>query len=270
MLDGEQKKRLIEAAHHLECITEDEHYCGNRDCTVDTPKCEVMSARAAAKEIMFVLDPPMETLQPDRLTNPRERIFVEEWIKENTRGEGMAGNARLLEHILSVKKRRGLGGPEPVLNFVTQREAHVATSVIQWLGTNCGQSFLHVVQRRIDQVREEDRQVQQHYHRSDHDIRDFFKILEDKLLDNIIPMPYQAERFTMGKDLAVYLRGEISNVLRLVMALFALETGIASLEEAAGGAGCHPKHFAKMQTLARHAVQRRVKALRARNLAKPA
>lgn len=270
MIDQEQKKRLIEALHHLECISNDEDHCDDRECTIDTPKCEIMSAQAAVREINFVLDPPMESLHPERLTCPRERIFVEEWIRENTRGEGMANNNRLLEHILSTKKRRGLGGPEPVLDYVTQREAHVATSVIQWLGTNCGQSFLHEVRRKIDQVHQEDRDVQTMYHRSDYEIRDLFKVLEDRLLDNIIPMPYQAERFTMGKDLAVYLRNEISNVLRVVMSLFALETGKASLEEAANSAGYHPKQFAKVHAKAKQAVDRRVRALRARNLAKPA
>lgn len=270
MIDEEQKKRLISAAHHLECIANDEDHCDDRNCTIDTPQCEIMSAQAATRDIMSVLDPPMESLQPDRLTNPRERIFVEEWIKENTRGSGMAGNSRLLEHILSNKKKRGLSGPEPVLDFVTQREAHVATAVIQWLGTNCGQSFLHVVRSRIEKEYKEDREVQQTYHRMDYDMRDLFKVLEDRLLNNIIPMPYQAERFTMGKDLAVYLRNEISNVLRVVMSIYALETGIASAEEAANSAGYHPKQFAKVCALAKQAVHRRVRALRARNLAKPA
>jgi hypothetical protein len=33
---------------------------------------------------------------------------------------------------------------------LTQRDAMVAATVVQWLGTNCGQSFLHEVRREAD------------------------------------------------------------------------------------------------------------------------
>lgn len=269
MLEEEQKKRLMDAMHYIGQITNFDDHCDDANCTIDTPQCEIMNAQAAIREIRFVLDPPMDTLQPGRLVGARERIFVEEWAKENQAHHGEC-NSYVLQHILSTEKRQTLGGPVPVLDYVSQRDAHVATSVIQWLGTNCGQSFLHIVNRRIEQEMKEDREVQQMYHRNDWHIRDFFKILEDKLLNSIIPMPYHAEKFSMGKDLAVHLRNEISNALRMVMALFALETGIASLEESAMAAGTHPEAFKKMQALAREAVKRRVRAIRARSLAKPA
>lgn len=60
-----------------------------------------------------------------------ERVFAERWIHENTRHQGGILNALM----------------PPTLR-VSQRDAHVAATVVQWLGTNVGYGFLLECLRR--------------------------------------------------------------------------------------------------------------------------
>jgi len=82
----------------------------------------------------------------DRLTehNPRERVFAEKWKHENTR-EGFS--TPLLVALLTRSKsptiaarphddREWIDGP------MSKRDGHVAATVVQWLGTNVGMTFL--------------------------------------------------------------------------------------------------------------------------------
>ena len=68
--------------------------------------------------------------------NPKERIFLEEWEKENR------GDFGVLALILGEN------------NFpicLTEDEEIVAGTVIQWLGSPVGQDFLRKVQKKIEQ-----------------------------------------------------------------------------------------------------------------------
>jgi hypothetical protein len=265
-ISPQAKEKLLSAFHHLRDLVAWEHDCGSHDCTIDTPMCEVRQAEAARRDIMAVLDPPMDTLQPERLVSLPERIFVEEWRRENTRHNGPLSGGRTLEHILSHEKtHHPLAGPQPKLDYVTLRDAQVATSVIQWLGTNCGQSFLWVVNQRINKEREENREVPGgSIHRSDVIIkeRDIFTVLEDRLLADILPTPYNAEKFRMGKDLAVHLRREIKYALGVAMTLFAVETGYASMSEGAKTIYMNEEKFKKFHDKARKAIKKRVANMR--------
>jgi hypothetical protein len=62
--------------------------------------------------------------------NPEEKRFADAWKKENSR-EGLI--TPLMDHMLG-------NGTQPVT--ATQREATVAATVIQWLGSPVGQCFL--------------------------------------------------------------------------------------------------------------------------------
>jgi hypothetical protein len=68
----------------------------------------------------------------DDKNNLLERIFAEEWASLNQ------GSRCTLEYMLAdeVNKPRG---------EVSQRDATVAATVIQWLGTDVGQCFLRTV-----------------------------------------------------------------------------------------------------------------------------
>lgn len=92
-----------------------------------------------------------EGLRPERNEhNLRERIFSELWADENKRRPGINFGATLLECILDDAPQ-GLYNPfnPPLLPKLTQRDAEVAATVIQWLGTNGGECFLGRARRKI-------------------------------------------------------------------------------------------------------------------------
>jgi len=79
---------------------------------------------------------------------------------------GMGGYFNILENAFAIQwkeecsREPRINGGQGILDClvqgeVTQRDAHVAASVIQWLGTNCGQSFLHEVDKRIKRTKKE-------------------------------------------------------------------------------------------------------------------
>lgn len=92
------------------------------------------------------------SLSPERLKHPAgvaERIFTDLWGKENDRKLGINGGMALLEILLDKEKTLPGSLRLRVPSDITQRDAEVAASVIQWLGTNCGQAFLFTVEKKI-------------------------------------------------------------------------------------------------------------------------
>jgi len=78
--------------------------------------------------------------------NP-ERLYAARWKK--LMRQRLSNGATYLEMILAPN-----GGP--VIPYVSRRDAAVAASVIQWLGTNCGLSFVWGCEREIEQLRRTD------------------------------------------------------------------------------------------------------------------
>jgi hypothetical protein len=72
---------------------------------------------------------------------PLERIFAEEWVRENTSACPGVGGDVLLDWLLAAEPNHPKGE-------VTQRDATVAATVIQWLGSPVGQGFLRRVRER--------------------------------------------------------------------------------------------------------------------------
>lgn len=66
--------------------------------------------------------------------NPLEQKFAKAWAADNKRSAG----CDLLDYLLAVD-------PNYPKGEVSQRDATVAATIIQWLGTPVGQSFLHQV-----------------------------------------------------------------------------------------------------------------------------
>ncbi len=95
-----------------------------------------------------------EGLYPERQkVNLRERVFAEEWNNLNIPRYGLNSGYIQLENILleEMYPTQAPGSPFRALKGeVTERDAFVAASVIQWLGTNCGQGFLQTVREKID------------------------------------------------------------------------------------------------------------------------
>jgi len=74
---------------------------------------------------------------PDRLKHSeRETAFAKAWKHENT----VPGKTQLLMQLI----------PD-----ATERDAQVAATIIQWLGTNVGMCFLHDVVRDTPSVKDQ-------------------------------------------------------------------------------------------------------------------
>ena len=81
--------------------------------------------------------------------NPLEKAFAKQWEKENVEGRILdyllakdlnypKGKGRILDYLLA----KDLNYPK---GKVTDRDREVAATVIQWLGSPCGQSFVEDV-----------------------------------------------------------------------------------------------------------------------------
>lgn len=148
-----QDIQLLEEAHGAMW------YLAERDCdcdfmdgvpTDDRTSCDVCQARRAIRRLDAILEPRWESSTPSRMTNLPERVFVEKWRKENNRVNGFNGGRGALEILLARKWRRSFVGlAEPIVQHVSQRDMEVATTVIQWLGTNCGSCFLQQCEDEI-------------------------------------------------------------------------------------------------------------------------
>jgi len=89
-------------------------------------------------------------LREDRNDLYPEKVFSELWKKKNERIPWIDNGHGALDLILATKedhkKDRPVGGKP------TQRDADVAGTVIQWLGTKCGVCFLMEAERRIKKI----------------------------------------------------------------------------------------------------------------------
>lgn len=86
-------------------------------------------------------------LKYDSFGSRREAILAKRWDKEQHPPCFLNGGIGVLAHLVTSKHvEHGIfsGGPEivPDPSKLTQRDADVAATVIQWLGTNCGFCFL--------------------------------------------------------------------------------------------------------------------------------
>lgn len=147
-MDNDTLNRLIAIENLLTYPAQFDHYCDEDGCTLDNPKCSERHTQAALVKLQQMLEPKHESLQPRRLANDAERIFADQWQKENDRRPGTNHGYTLLEWIVTPS---GDEFPERV----SQRDAHVAASVIQWLGTGCGYGFLLGCEQLIKKAKAE-------------------------------------------------------------------------------------------------------------------
>lgn len=83
-----------------------------------------------------------------------EKVFVDKWKKENARISGINGGYGALELLLNKNKTHKYFFLEREVTDISQRDVEVATTVIQWLGTNCGKCFLHECEQEIAHQKE--------------------------------------------------------------------------------------------------------------------
>ena len=128
------RKEIVEAAIELSKIANQDcwHSFGPDPDKEDPCTCDACSATRAMKYLEEVLYPKVRSISPHRLQHGvRELTLVAMWEEANTRRSWLNGGRGTLELLI-----------EDELGPVTQRDMDVATAVIQWLGTNCGRSFL--------------------------------------------------------------------------------------------------------------------------------
>ena len=146
---------------------DDEFYChvtsriicnfhGNAPVQPDCPRlmdhlfeADVLWTNDEVQQILF--DPDWgASSSPHRLEHGlRELVYLDIWRQLNKRSPGLNSGITYLEHILAPS--------DTASRYATQREAYVAASLVQWLGTNCGQSFLFECERRCKKVLTEKR-----------------------------------------------------------------------------------------------------------------
>lgn len=123
-----------------------DHYCEEEGCSVENPHCAEMHTAAAMVLLRGILEPEHVSLQPSRMANDAERIFAEHWKHENERHPAINRGYTALEWIMCPT-----GQEYP--DRITQRDAHVAASVAQWLGTGYGWCYLNSCEHKIKQAR---------------------------------------------------------------------------------------------------------------------
>lgn len=115
-------------------------------------KCDTCQTRQARLNIARVLDPKLESAQPNRMRNAAERIWVEEYRRENAShydDDPLFTLRATLATDKELKEAQKRGPGARFNNDITARDAQVATSVIQWLGTACGASFVRRCQLEV-------------------------------------------------------------------------------------------------------------------------
>lgn len=141
-LDGERMEKIDRAIGHLESISHMD-CCGSmaadegKECDCD--RCVAKRAIAILEE---AIEPRHQGLHPNRLLSDPERIYFEEWCKANERVPFVNSGFNTLEWILCPSEQR-------TPDRVGDRDAQVAATLIQWLGTNCGRCFIEKCEQRI-------------------------------------------------------------------------------------------------------------------------
>ena len=124
----------------------------------DSIKCSFCEVTELLEELKKVIEPDHLTLHPDRLGNWSECIYHTLWRREQ--------RDHLLAKILApTRQPRTVFGADYVPP-VSDRDAQVAATVIQWLGTSVGRFFIDECERAIKEARCErsDREFNLHRH----------------------------------------------------------------------------------------------------------
>jgi hypothetical protein len=77
-----------------------------------------------------------------------ERAFANTWEYENIKRPGINYGHGILQDLMFNQRSREEGWLIDVEYWISQREATIVATVIQWLGTNCGMAFLHTALKK--------------------------------------------------------------------------------------------------------------------------
>lgn len=154
-IQPELNDRLVEAINEMADIADRDCYGSDRDA--DPCDCDTCAAKRAIAKLNKIRLPVVRSLQEYRCSHA-ERVYFDAWVDQNTRKPGLNGGYGTLELILRGERDESLpkwGSHMPA--HVSQRDMDVATTVVQWLGTNCGRCFIDQCEREWEKRREERR-----------------------------------------------------------------------------------------------------------------
>lgn len=163
-VDAGLRRELDFLLHAIERQIENDWGCTDDLCTAENPLCDHMNLVVAKNRLLKILTPIHRSVNPDRLGNPAEDIYLRRWQKEQERHSPVNHGFGLLELLLTPTRVRvpsflGMSAPPYYVPPVSQRDAEVAASVIQWLGTTCGRGFIEAAEREIKTAKAERRDV---------------------------------------------------------------------------------------------------------------
>lgn len=84
-------------------------------------------------------------------TNPREKAFFEQWLKENEPCGGINSGNGILQDLF-INDNHGSSRSVEWIEEITNHERYIVATVIQWLGSNCGMGFLHEALKRVNKT----------------------------------------------------------------------------------------------------------------------
>lgn len=149
------RKSIEEAIWSLERAMdgEDCHHHGDGVCSAADPHCRFHELESALVGLRAIVTPVHRSLHPDRQGSAAEDVYLKRWVKEQETSPGINRGFGLLESILAPTRqpyRSSMGSPERIFTpAVSQRDAEVAATVVQWLGTACGMGFVSECEREI-------------------------------------------------------------------------------------------------------------------------
>lgn len=101
----------------------------------------------------ILYQPPKEWVHKHPYTN-KERVFAERWEDTNKPQRGLNHGHGTLQDLMFARSSEGDSGVWPlsagrVIYEITPRERAIVATVVQWLGTNCGWSWLGGIPPRL-------------------------------------------------------------------------------------------------------------------------
>jgi hypothetical protein len=81
-----------------------------------------------------------------------EKAFHDQWLKDNYPDKSTSFGHGILQDLFIESKSHpfAVNPKTEVIEIITDRDRKIVATVIQWLGTNIGQCFLHESLRRVN------------------------------------------------------------------------------------------------------------------------
>lgn len=179
-MTNEERDQMQVVADLLADIGGDPCDCDGRErdaCTVTSPLCSSRKLERARLLASGLIEPTYGGLHPERLRHfgTAEVVYIQHWQRQQIRQAGVNSGMTMLEGILKPAAQAWVERP-------SQRDADVATAVIQWLGTNCGQAFVSECEREVAERRADRRAMDTQWTLSSIQQRGQAQVLADQVL----------------------------------------------------------------------------------------